>query len=181
MNRNFYYYLFVLWFLFIFLNIIPFFAAFSSNFDRNISLFHMIFFRFSIQIRRNLEMDFGSSQFIIWRYIEYLINKYVSALISMKIRQQYSYKSHRFMSLCVHIIDWFISAFLHHFLVVTASLFPHSILYTPPPSRFSRCPENDKLFRGKNVMVLNLSGRYFMKKSSKIMEIGLISWCGLIL
>lgn len=108
--------------------------------------------------------------YIIWRYIEYFINKYALALICMKISRKRNENSVTAattnlitLCVCVHHQRWLVHfdfffgcCCCHRF-----AFFRFSILYTLP----SFIPENNKSFR--KSMVLNLNGRFYERKKTK--------------
>lgn len=128
-----------------------------------------------------LLMDFGPGQYIIWRYIEYFINKYVRSF-EWRTENTNHITQYRVHISTIGSFWFFLCRFCHHFLSLALTL---SILHIPsqPPYFFlSRNAKNDKLFMKKVYGTkFERSFLWKRKKSSKIMEIGLISWYGLIL
>lgn len=87
-------------------------------------------------------MDFGSGQYIIWRYIKYFINKYVRSFEWEMFREKnWKYKSHSFYVYSVHCtgytyqrfvhFDFFLRRFCHHRFSLSLSFyFTHSVTAT---------------------------------------------------
>lgn len=129
----------------------------STSICINIS-FRMIFFAFefcSTFWRTNLYdfllMDFGSGQYMIWRYIEYFMNKYVRSFKLGNVQEKKwkygngnSNKSHQRFRFILTFFSSFLSFLLHFFSLSLCSI----------PCRRHRLlhPEirNDKLF-GKKI------------------------------